>query len=162
MRGSTHLAGGIVAATVAGVATSAPAAALAVGLVVSSLASLVPDWVNVAIPGIRVKGSLGHRGFTHWGLTALATSLLVWSVAKGWRLPFVGALPWWLYWCVGYVSHLLLDCLTERGAPILWPISAEVSLLPVKENGLFDKFLGATLVVVTVVLLVAHYGLGVA
>ena len=47
-------------------------------------------------------------------------------------------------------------------APILWPLAVEVRLLPVKENGVFDKFLGATLVVVTVALLVAHYGLGAA
>lgn len=161
MRGSTHLAGGIMAATVMGIGTSAPATALAIGVVVSSLASLAPDWINVAIPGVRAKGMMGHRGFTHWGLTALVTTLLVWSATKGVRLSFVGALAWWLYWCVGYVSHLLLDCLTEHGAPVLWPISGEVRLLPVREGGLFDKFLGATLVVVTVVLLIAHYGLGV-
>jgi len=146
MRGITHLAGGICAAAIVGSVSNIPYPALAAGVAVASVAALVPDWINVAVPGINIRGAMGHRGFTHWILTAAITSLSV--------MVFSPSLA--VFWLVGYTSHLLLDVLTERGAPVLWPVPWQVSLLPVHEGGLFDKWLGAALIVIAVVVTVSH------
>jgi len=144
MRGLTHLAGGICAATIIIRSVDASWQGVIAGIAVSSVAALVPDWINVAVPGMRIRGATGHRGFTHWLLMAVITSACVWMVQP--RLA-----PFWL---VGYLSHLVLDALTERGIPALWPIPGQISLLPINEGGLFDKWLGAALVVVACVVMI--------
>jgi inner membrane protein len=141
MRGITHLAGGICVAAIVGSISNVPYQTLAAGAAVASIAALAPDWINVAVPGINIRGAMGHRGFTHWLLTAAITSLSV--------MAFFPSLA--VFWLVGYTSHLLLDVLTERGAPVLWPVPWQVSLLPIHEGGLFDKWLGAALIVIAVV-----------
>lgn len=130
MRGSTHLAGGLLAGVVVGLSPA--------GIVLSGVAALYPDWFQVAVPGLRIKGATGHRGFSHWLITALVMTALVWLA---WRdmAPYV---------LMGYISHLALDMLTERGAPVLWPLPFQISLLPIHEGGAFDKWLGAALVVI--------------
>ncbi len=145
MRGLTHLAGGICAAAIVAKLANTPYATMVAGVAVSSVAALVPDWINVAVPGINVRGAMGHRGFTHWMLTAVITSLVI----KMFSTSLAG------FWLVGYTSHLSLDMLTERGAPVLWPIPWQVSALPVHEGGLFDKWLGAALIVIALVLAIS-------
>jgi len=146
MRGVTHLAGGICAAAIVGSISNVPYTTLTAGIAVASIAALVPDWVNVAVPGINVRGAMGHRGFTHWMLTGMVTSLGV--------MMFFPSLA--IFWAGGYMSHLLLDMLTERGAPVLWPMPWQVSVLPVHEGGLFDKWLGAALIVIAIVVMVSR------
>jgi len=146
MRGITHLAGGICAAAIVGRISNIPYTTLAAGVAVASVAALVPDWINVAVPGINIRGAMGHRGFTHWMLTAYVT----------WFIVAIFSRSLSIFWIVGYVSHLLLDVLTERGAPVLWPIPGQVSLLPVHEGGLFDKWLGAALIVIAIVVTVSR------
>jgi membrane-bound metal-dependent hydrolase YbcI (DUF457 family) len=144
MRGVTHLAGGICAAAI--LSRSGDASSLIIDIAISSVAALAPDWINVAVPGLRIRGATGHRGFTHWLLTAAITSTGMWMIRP--QLE-----PFW-FW--GYLSHLALDMLTERGAPVLWPLPWQISLLPVHEGGLFDKWLGAALIVITAVLIIAR------
>ena len=146
MRGITHLAGGICAAAIVGHISNVPYTTLAAGMAVASIASLWPDWINVAVPGISIRGAMGHRGFTHWTLTAVITSLIVAMFSS--RLVE--------FWAWGYISHLLLDVLTERGAPVLWPMPWQMSMLPVHEGGLFDKWLGAALIVIAVVVIISR------
>ena len=144
MRGMTHLAGGICAATVIIKSVDASWQGVIAGIAVAGVAALVPDWINIAVPGMRIRGATGHRGFTHWLIMAAISSACVWMVQ-----PHLA--PFWL---VGYLSHLVLDALTERGIPALWPLPGQISLLPIKEGGLFDKWLGAALVVVACVVMI--------
>ncbi len=144
MRGLTHLAGGICAAAVIARLADASWPTAIAGIAVSSVAALAPDWINVAVPGMRIRGATGHRGFTHWLLTAAITTLFVAMVR-----PQLAQ-----FWLIGYLSHLVLDMLTERGIPALWPMPWQISLLPIREGGLFDKWLGAALSVIAIVLLV--------
>lgn len=139
MRGSTHLAGGLLAGVIVGLSPA--------GIVLSGVAALYPDWFQVAVPGLRVKGATGHRGFSHWLITALLTTALVWLV---WR-DFAA------YALAGYASHLALDMLTERGAPVLWPLPWQISLLPLHEGGAFDRWLGAALVVIAVAIAISKF-----
>jgi inner membrane protein len=143
MRGVTHLAGGILASSaLAIVAGTTDARMIALGVAASCVGSLAPDWVNIAIPGLRVRGATGHRGFTHWIITALASSTCVWLVSS----PLAG------FWMAGMLSHIVLDALTERGVPMFGPLPWQVSLLPIKEDGTFDHILGAALVVLAAVI----------
>jgi membrane-bound metal-dependent hydrolase YbcI (DUF457 family) len=136
MRGVTHLAGGLFGASFICMTTNMHSVpAIAAGLAVSGVAALVPDWVNVAIPGIRIKGMMGHRGFTHWALTAAITSASVFAVQPGLAA----------FWLVGYASHLILDMLTKRGAPVLWPLPWQVSLMDVTEGSWLDTAYGVML-----------------
>lgn len=144
MRGMTHLAGGICAAAVIIKSVDASWQVVIAGIAVSSVAALVPDWINIAVPGMRIRGATGHRGFTHWLLMAAITTLFV-AMLQPKLAPF---------WLVGYLSHLVLDALTERGIPALWPLPGQISLLPINEGGLFDKWLGAALVVVACVVMI--------
>ena len=146
MRGVTHLAGGICAAAIVGSIANSPYLTLGAGVAVASIAALLPDWINVAVPGINIRGAMGHRGFTHWMLTAVITSLIMAMFSARFAE----------FWSWGYMSHLMLDVLTERGAPVLWPVPWQVSLLPVHEGGLFDKWLGAALIVIAIVVTVSH------
>lgn len=146
MRGVTHLAGGICAAAIIGHLSNVPYTTLAAGVAVASVAALVPDWINVAMPGINIHGAMGHRGFTHWILTGVITSLSVMMVSPSLAV----------FWAGGYMSHLLLDVLTERGAPVLWPLPGQLSLLPVHEGGIFDKWLGAALIVIAIVMTISR------
>jgi membrane-bound metal-dependent hydrolase YbcI (DUF457 family) len=144
MRGMTHLAGGICAGIIVFRSWDASWQGAIAGIAVSGVAALVPDWINVAVPGLRIRGATGHRGFTHWLLMAALTSACVWMVRPQ-LAPF---------WLAGYLSHLALDMLTERGVPALWPLPGQISLLPIHEDGPFDKWLGAALVVVACVVMI--------
>jgi inner membrane protein len=148
MRGMTHLAGGICAAAIVGNISNVSYTTLAAGMAVAGIAALVPDWINVAVPGINIRGAMGHRGFTHWILTGVITSLSVMMVSPSLAV----------FWAGGYTSHLVLDMMTERGVPVLWPIPGQVSLLPVHEGGLFDKWLGMALIVIAIIMIARVMG----
>jgi len=63
-----------------------------------------------------------HRGLTHWGLTWLVLSLLVWLVAP---------VPITVAFTVGYLSHILADMMTISGVAMLWPVvKRPLHLLP--------------------------------
>jgi len=140
MRGVTHLAGGLFSASLVCLwSNTSDVQHMAAGLAVSGVAALVPDWVNVAIPGIRIKGMMGHRGFTHWALMMAITSASVFAFQPGLAL----------FWMVGYASHLVLDMLTKRGAPALWPLPTQISLMNIAEGSWLDTSYGIMLFVMT-------------
>ena len=86
MQGKTHLAIG----TAAGLASTILTAnsndwqTLAVGAALGGLAGLVPDWLQVNLPGAskQIKGAFGHRGFSHWLWVAL---LAAWAARLLWE-----------------------------------------------------------------------------
>lgn len=147
MQGKTHLTVGLAA----GLAVAAPTAtgwgALAVAAGVGGLAALLPDWLQINLPGVNrvIKGVTGHRGFSHWLWTGAAlTWLLLWPLG-GWPLaaPFAA----------GYGSHLLLDALAG-GVPLLWPW--RVTLARLKTGGRGDLWFGAAGLLIAVVLAAAR------
>ena len=83
-----------------------------------ALGALVVDVVARIIP---------HRGLTHWLVTWFLLSALITEVSTlaGWGL----AIP--LAFSLGYLSHLVADCLTFSGVPLLGPLSSRsFHLLP--------------------------------
>ncbi len=112
MRWPTHFAAGLAAGLLI---TTEPSA-----IVVSGVSALLPDIdiptskVGRASPIIStiINIAFGHRGLFHSLLAAGLIYLLI--------LKFFPAYS--LYCLIGYLSHLLLDCLTPAGVPLLWPI----------------------------------------
>jgi inner membrane protein len=88
------------------------------GLVV--IGSLLPDidhpssWFGRRLPFISwpLAALVGHRGVTHSGLAIAA-----WAAA----IAACGSSLWLGPLAVGYLSHVLGDCLTPSGVPMLWP-----------------------------------------
>jgi inner membrane protein len=114
---------------------------IAVSVAVAGIAALVPDWLQVNIPGINktVKGLAGHRGFSHWLLTAWLVYQAVAMVQPGGLCP-----PWSVL--AGWTSHILLDALNNPGVPAFWPLPLRLHIANTKTGGAFDCILGPALV----------------
>jgi len=139
MQGSTHLAGGLLTGALA--AQIAPTdAPLLAGMAVAGVAALAPDWLQVNVPGANhvVRGITGHRGLSHWVLTAAAVYAVL-------RLAGFG-LADYVFW--GWLSHILLDLLAG-GAPALWPWPRRVTLAHIKTGGQLDMLFGAACLVLS-------------
>ena len=133
MNGPTHLAGGLAAATAVSLYFAVDPVTGLAGAVIGAGAALIPDWFNIAFPGINLAGFEGHRGVSHWLLTAIGLAYL-----------FAGRVPGlWQYFLAGYCSHLLFDMLTERGIPLLGPLPHQIRLAPFRNGGRVDHLLGA-------------------
>jgi membrane-bound metal-dependent hydrolase YbcI (DUF457 family) len=65
-------------------------------------------------------GSNGHRGLTHTFVFALALFPLALAVLVSFGAPYAGL--WALACTVGALAHILGDCCTEHGCPVLWPL----------------------------------------
>jgi membrane-bound metal-dependent hydrolase YbcI (DUF457 family) len=142
MQGTTHLAAGALAGVVvAQQAGISDPAAVALVVVVAGAGALVPDWVQVNIPGLNrtIKGLAGHRGFSHWVLTAAAGALAVSELQPqpwAWRLtvpPVAPALLW------GWLSHIALDALSGHGVPAFWPLPWRLHLASFRTGGRLDQ-----------------------
>ncbi len=90
------------------------------------LVFIVARWLlRLASGMIRILAG-GHRGATHWLLTAAILSAGV---------SYLGGLSgysWlWIWFAAGYLSHLGLDMLTPSGLEVLRPLtSSSIHLLP--------------------------------
>lgn len=77
-----------------------------------------------------ITGELYHRGITHSLVFALGLSAIAGSVANyAWKTSYKR-----LFWftLVIYISHILLDCLTEgRGVQLLAPFTDSFYRLPI-------------------------------
>jgi len=109
---------------------------------VSGAAALVPDLDSPrsrlgkkVAPVSWTAGRLfGHRGVTH-SLAGWAAAVFLFGLAVR---QAAGRLPWhapWTGWsflvplfATGYLSHILTDCLTIEGCPVLWPSSRRFRL----------------------------------
>lgn len=134
MQGKTHLTIGAAAGLATAVATGADDwKVLTASAALGGLAGLVPDWLQINIPGAseQLKGTFGHRGFSHWVWTAL---LAAYAAQQVWE-PAV--------WPVlaGWGSHILLDALAS-GVPAFWPFG-RLTLGHIKTGGKLDTLIGA-------------------
>lgn len=127
LKGTTHLAAGMVLSTFVPEPTIATTAGIAIGALlpdIDSQNSLVGKYIPV-IPHL-----LKHRSATH--------SLLFPVV-----LYFVPDMQWL---ALGMLSHLALDFLNPDGLPMLWPLSKKKLKLPLfniffPSGGILDKAL---------------------
>lgn len=56
---------------------------------------------------------------------------------------------------VGELSHLLLDAMTPKGIPFLWPLCRRhISLLPIQTDGAIDHFIGRLSLIAAVFVLI--------
>jgi membrane-bound metal-dependent hydrolase YbcI (DUF457 family) len=148
MHGATHLVTGITAglgvAALSGVRDPLDVAAYA-GL--GGLAGLAPDWLQVNIPGAsrQLRGTFGHRGFSHWVWSAMLASYLTHTI--------IGAMA--LAVLAGWLSHIALDALSN-GAPAFWPFGI-LRIGHIKTGGRTDKFTGGAMLVITILLVVGIF-----
>jgi membrane-bound metal-dependent hydrolase YbcI (DUF457 family) len=66
------------------------------------------------------RKSNGHRGLTHTFVFAFALFPLALSVLVPLGVSYAGL--WALACTVGALAHILGDCCTEHGCPVLWPL----------------------------------------
>lgn len=143
MKGSTHFTAGAAVGLVALIEIQGieDPDKMAVAVMVSAISALVPDWLQINIPGINgtIKGFAGHRGFSHWLLTAWAVySLAVAISPSGWwsQVP-----PWAIL--AGWISHIALDAFNDPGVPAFWPLPWRLHVAGIKTGGTFDRVIGA-------------------
>jgi membrane-bound metal-dependent hydrolase YbcI (DUF457 family) len=147
MHGSTHLAGGLLAGVIInqlGISTEMPWMA---GVAVAGVAALAPDWFQLNLPGLNnaVRGVAGHRGLSHWALTAAA-------VYMGIRM----SIPWAAAYALGgWASHLVLD-LCAGGMAVFWPWPGRWVLANIKTGGRADKLVGGALLALAVVVTIGR------
>ncbi len=125
------MAAGLAVAQATGSSDLYTAAALACA---AGVAALVPDWLQVNMPGLNktIKGAFGHRGFSHWLLTAGAVYLAVSRLQ-----PAVTGIP--LAVAAGWLSHILLDALNAPGIPAFWPLPNRLHLASFKTGATVDR-----------------------
>ena len=140
MQGSTHFVVGVAV----GLASSSGQAplGLAAGAALGGLAALVPDWIQINLPGMSngIKGAFGHRGVSHWlwaAFLAAYGSSLIWAPA------FVPVL-------VGWGSHVFIDALSN-GAPALWQLK-RITLARIRTGSWMDRVVGGVGLLACVVL----------
>lgn len=140
MRWTTHLAGGMFAATMIG----QPLA----GVAVAGVVSLLPDIdsykskIGRQVPLISIPANIvfGHRGVLH--------SLLAFAVVLAVSLKFFPA--WVIPIAVGYLSHLILDSFTPSKVPWLWPYQERLGIPLIRTNSLLDILLSVFLIIALV------------
>lgn len=151
MQGKTHLAVGALTGCVIAQSAGIKDPWVGAGVALAAVAALIPDWLQINIPGLnkRVKGIAGHRGFTHWLITAWVVS---WAVSEiqppSWGLP----VPPGAFVLGGWLSHIALDALSS-GVPALWPLPWRVTLARVRTGGGLDSALGQLAIVAQLVML---------
>lgn len=122
MKGTTHLAAGLLTASI--LTTSIPCiAGIAFG-------SLLPD-IDTPTSSISHKttGVLGcmleHRGFTHSLAFAGITAILS---------PYIA---------LGVLTHIVLDMFNPSGVSVIWPIRGKCRIAKIRTGGALDYLLGA-------------------
>ena len=142
MRGTTHIAGGLVFAFLFGV----PAYAIPAAVVGSTFPDIDLKFADL-IPAKGKKKTLWrtHRGITHHPFVVLALFLL-------WVYLSTAYPQYKFYWdylygfWVGYLSHLVLDAFTKLGIPVGFGYYPRFSLKLMKTGGVGEKVFFAVLV----------------
>lgn len=106
--------------------------------------------VAAVLPDIDLALGIEHRTITHSLLALLAVALVCWR--------FVPAPAGGLF-VFGYASHLVLDSLTPRGVPWLYPLKWRLRTLNITTGSLLDRLLGAALAIAVIPLIGAKVNL---
>jgi len=136
MHGATHAVWGAAAGLGAALIMQPDPAGLVTGTLTGAISGLVPDWLQVNVPGVKqIKGMFGHRGFSHWIWTPLIISLLI--ISSSASMP--SRMPVAAFFCA-WASHIALDAFAD-GAPAFWPFG-RLTLAHIKTGGKVDRFIG--------------------
>jgi len=172
MTSRTHDVGAVAALLTAGIyfpPTNLGIATLIVALIANVVGSLLPDIDQASnrlwdlLPGgnfigkILKKIFLSHRTLSHSFLGVyLMYKINEWLIFKIFNPTFVD--PQIIFWAlmIGYVSHLILDGLTEGGLPLLWPIKWKFGFPPIrswriKTDGWFEKWVVFPLIIIFII-----------
>ena len=138
MRGTTHLAAGLVASAV--LAPGATGCALIVfGSLLSDIdtpASTISHRTT-GLPGLFLE----HRGITHSSpFTTVAACVS----------PYIA---------IGLITHMVLDMFNPSGIRIFWPLKYRLSLGSISTGGLLDSILGLTLFAGAILITAYKHGL---
>ena len=130
----------------------------AITVAAGAFGGLLPDLDHRKSTITKKLGVLGfcssrlfrHRGVLHAPTFYFVATAVLWLfVSESSYLQFViyGLL-------VGELSHLLLDALTPKGIPMLWPFyRRHISLLPIQTDGPIDHFIGRVALIATAFIL---------
>lgn len=147
MTGKTHQIAGITAGLTYLIIQAEPTyqpATLAAVLVGSSLTAILPDidqsasviWDKIPIVGhaageVTEKATFGHRNLTHSLLGfALIGLLLFWLLLKFPEYWGINTHIVLISMMTSYAIHLLADCFTVHGIPLLWPWQKNFGIPP--------------------------------
>lgn len=133
MKGSTHLALGAALGVAIGSQAAQYTGSLPLGIISATACiagSLFPD---IDIQGSRISRrakllsktasfAFGHRGFLHSPLFLVVFSAVLWTFLPCYVI---------LGFCVGFISHLVLDLLNPAGIPLLFPYKKRYSILKI-------------------------------
>ena len=128
------------------------------------LGSLAPDidmkrsFISKLFPKIHkyFGDKFKHRGFTHSILCVclLQYVLLFLVFFTEFNEVFLSISFGFLF---GYISHLLLDILTKEGIELLYPLTINLSLLPIKTNSKSEKYIYKLLNFMMIFLIGYHF-----
>jgi len=111
--------------------------ALVAGTLLAAASSLGPDFDRAGSSAARSLGppsrlaawliqhSLGHRGPLHSAAAVLLVLVVGEALGVSAGVTHLGGVL-----AFGWASHLLLDAMTARGLPLLWPLPARLRLPP--------------------------------
>ncbi|MBP9817210.1 metal-dependent hydrolase [Candidatus Shapirobacteria bacterium] len=126
-------------------AESIGVATIILALIANAVGSIAPDmdqgsnklWSMLPVGNIIGKFLrrifLGHRAVSHSFLGIwIIYKINMWIFFNIFNPNFVN--PEWIVlgFMVGYLSHILIDGLTEEGVPLLWPLPWKVGFPPIK------------------------------
>lgn len=131
--GKTHVIGGLMA----GVIT---ANYLDIGTgyaIVAAVGSLFPDidtpaskiGRNIPIFSFLLNLIFGHRGLWH----SILASVFFYVLLNNYFPYYIAVL-----FCIGYLSHLILDMFTPEGVPLLFPVLKRFSIPIVRTGGIVE------------------------
>ncbi len=136
MKGTTHIAGGLVF----GLLFNVPFYAVPLTVIGSTFPDIDLKFSSL-IPEKGKKKTLwsAHRGITHHPLVVL-TLFLLWVYLEN-TFPEYHFYWQFLYgFWVGYLSHLVLDAITKLGIPVGFGYYPRLSLGIMKTDGVGEKF----------------------
>ncbi len=123
-------------------------------LIIGILALFVIVLPHTEFGSKYIKFFTKHRGIMHTLAVPGILIYLVYSVTVSEiRVILLG-------FAIGYLTHLVADCLTKEGCPILWPLTSNcISVLPVRTNTKSEKFVAFILCCSLVALVVVGYSI---
>lgn len=109
------------------------------GALLASVAAKAPDvdnpnsrpgrQINKVIPGMSdtIEAAFGHRGLTHWATIGVFNGAVLGCLSY-----LIHPSLWWigLAVTVGWLTHIVGDCCTYRGAPAGGPFNRDPIRLP--------------------------------
>lgn len=158
MKGSTHLAAGVITGLFLAIHTHAEPALTSTLIAGASLGSLLPDIDNCqSAIGNKIKPVsfltqilIGHRTVFHAPVLYIILYIMFTQTAPA-LIPIINGIA------IGIASHLFLDMLNPAGIPLLWPISKRYRILSIRSGGLIDRLLAFVLWLFVLFLVILAY-----